>query len=223
VHFPTIGQRFGVSAVTRGNDALRVERAFSVELGGTWESAPSSWARYFLDASVFERHARDLIAYRRSALGYVRPFNVGSARFLGAEMSGEITAFEHLRQRATVTLLDPRDTTEGRTTTNDLLVYRSQITLSEELEVFVQKEASTITHAGLVAYFTYRSGRVADPAGLLIIPQQGIFDLGGRLQFVGQVDFRARLENVLNTARYDSLGFPLPGRSVFLSLELIAP
>jgi outer membrane receptor protein involved in Fe transport len=89
--------------------------------------------------------------------------------------------------------------------------------------VFVQKEASTITHAGLVAYFTYRSGRVADPAGLLIIPQQGIFDLGGRLQFVGQVDFRARLENVLNTARYDSLGFPLPGRSVFLSLELIAP
>lgn len=223
VRYPTLGQRFGVSAVTRGNQSLGVERAFSVDLGGTWTPAPRRWGSYFIDASVYQRHAQDLIAYRRSSLGYVRPFNVGSARFIGGEISGEISAFEHVRHRTTVTLLDPRDTTEGRTTENDLLVHRSQITASEELEVYRMSEASTVTYAGLSAYFTYRSGRVADPAGLIIIPQQGVFDLGGRLEFIRQIDLRARLENVLGTARYDSLGFPLPGRSVFLSMEIASP
>ena len=223
VRYPTLGQRFGVSAVTRGNQDLRVERAFTVDLGGTFEPAPQKWGRYFIDLSVFERHARDLIAYRRSALGYVRPFNVGSARFIGSEISGEILVFHHIRHRTAVTLLDPRDTTEGRTTENDLLVYRSQITASEELEIYLEQANSTLTHAGLSGYFIYRSGRVSDPAGLLVIPQQGVFDLGGRLQFVHQIDLRARLENLLGTARYDALGFPLPGRSLFLSLEIVSP
>lgn len=222
VRFPTLGERFGVSAVTRGNPDLEVERAYSVDVGGTWEPEATRLAQYWVDLSVFQRNARDLIAYRRSALGYVRPFNVGSARFYGSEITAEIIAYDHLRHRSTVTLLDPRDTTAERTTENDLLVFRSQITATEELEVFHRQTGSTVTHAGVSTYLTYRSGRVADPAGLIVIPQQAIIDVGGRLQFVEQVDLRARLENVLGTARYDSLGFPLPGRSLFLSLELVS-
>lgn len=223
VRYPTLGQRFGVSAVTRGNAELRVERGFSVDVGATWERALAKWGSYWLDFSVFERHAQDLIAYRRSALGYVRPFNVGSARFLGSEISGEIFAFEHLRERTTLTLLDPRDTSEGRTTENDLLVYRSQITASSELELYVKEPTHAVSHLGLLTSLTYRSGRVADPAGLIVIPEQAVFDVGGRAQFVRQIDLRARIENVLGTARYDALGFPLPGRSVHLSLEWVSP
>ncbi len=222
IRFPTLGERFGVSAVTRGNPDLEVERAMSVDLGGTWEPTRTRFWSYWMDLSVFHRNASDLIAYRRSALGYVRPFNVGQARFYGAEVTGEIDAHEHVRHRSTITLLDPRDTTPDRSTENDLLVFRSQITASEELELYHHSRGSTVSHAGVSTYLTYRSGRVADPAGLIVIPQQAIIDLGARLQFVEQVDVRARLENLLGTARYDSLGFPLPGRSFFLSLEIVS-
>jgi hypothetical protein len=33
------------------------------------------------------------------------------------------------------------------------------------------------------------------------------------------LDLRVRGENLLQSARFDALGFPLPGRSVFVSVE----
>jgi vitamin B12 transporter len=223
VRLPTLGERYLVSATTRGNPDLQAEKSFGVDLGATLEDAPSHWVSYFLDVALFDRTTQDLIALRRSALGYVRPFNVGRARFLGAELSGEATAVDHLRSRSTVTLLDPRDRTPDRATANTLIPYRSQITATQEFEVYRENPAQTVSHLGMLGYLTYRSGRVADPAGLIVIPQQLVVDLGARLQFVRQVDVRARLENVFGVARYDALGFPLPGRSAFLSAEIVSP
>lgn len=220
VRFPTLGERFGVSAVTRGNSELAVEKAWSADVGATFESRPKPWGNFWVDGSLFGRQAEDLVAFERSSLGYVRPYNVGRSRFLGAELALEVSAFGHVRSRTNGALLDPRNVTVDRPRGNDLIPFRSQLTASEELEIYSKNPDQTVSYRGLVAYLTYRSGRVADPAGLLIIPDQLVFDVVGRLQLQERLDLRLRGENLFQSARFDSLGFPLPGRAVFLSATL---
>ncbi len=54
-----------------------------------------------------------------------------------------------------------------------------------------------------------------------MIPAQTSLDLDAGLEgFERLVWLRARLSNVLDAKRYDIVGFPLPGRSVFVSVEV---
>jgi iron complex outermembrane receptor protein len=41
--------------------------------------------------------------------------------------------------------------------------------------------------------------------------------------FAGALISRARLANALDTERFDIVGYPLPGRSLYLSAEVHAP
>ena len=57
-----------------------------------------------------------------------------------------------------------------------------------------------------------------------IIPEQSSLDLDAALAFFGgSTLLRARVADVFDTPRFDVVGFPLPGRSVFVSLELRTP
>jgi iron complex outermembrane receptor protein len=205
--------------VTRGNSDLRVEKAWSFDVGSTYEHPYRSWGSFWIDASAFRRLATDLVAFRRSSLGYVRPYNVAQSRFFGAELSTEVDAWSHVRSRSGLSLLDPRDASEGRTVENDLIPFRSQLTFSQELEIYTTDLGEAVDHLGTIAYLTYRSGRVADPAGLIVIPQQIVVDVAARVRLYEALDLRVRGENLLQSARFDALGFPLPGRSVFVSVE----
>jgi hypothetical protein len=53
-----------------------------------------------------------------------------------------------------------------------------------------------------------------------VIPEQTSFDLEAAAKTLsGALSARLRLTNLFATRRFDSVGFVLPGRSVFLSLE----
>jgi len=195
-----------------------VEKAWSADIGATLTWTTKSTTGW-VDAAAFARTSDDLVAFRRSSLGYVRPYNVGQARFFGGEISAEGTFVRHLRARTDVSLLDPRDVSES-SLQNDLIPFRSQLTASQELEVFTQDMGRILSYLGLTAYLTYRSGRVADPAGLIVIPEQVVVDMAARAEVMHRLAVRLRAENLLQAARFDALGFPLPGRTVFLSAEV---
>jgi iron complex outermembrane receptor protein len=66
----------------------------------------------------------------------------------------------------------------------------------------------------------HQSSRYADPAGLIVIPAQTSFDLEleqGLLR--DQIKARARLHNLFDAPAFDVVGYPLPGRSVYVSME----
>jgi iron complex outermembrane receptor protein len=72
----------------------------------------------------------------------------------------------------------------------------------------------------LRARHVYQSSRYADLAGLAVIPEQHTFDVDGSVATLGgALVLRARVVNVFDAARFDVVGFPLPGRSLFVSLE----
>lgn len=219
---PTLGERYGISAGARGNPALLPEEGLSTDLGVLFTIERDRDWTLWVDASGFARFASQMIAYQRSALGYVRPYNVADARYLGAELAAESLLLQHVRLRSSWTLLDPRDTSEGLRVNNDLIPLVSRLVSVNELEVFDEPDIGIVERWSLTSIVSYRGGRVADPAGLIVIPEQFLVDVSAAvLFFERRVALRARIENLFDVFQFDTVGYPLPGRSFFTSLELV--
>ncbi|HEY3665482.1 MAG TPA: TonB-dependent receptor, partial [Polyangiaceae bacterium] len=132
---PTLSELYGVSGVVRGNSALFPERGVSFEAGlRSSRALTRALAGLSFDLFAFVRWTNELISYQRSAIGYVRPFNIGAARVSGLELQAAYTPLPFLLFELAATLLDPRDTSLVRPR-NDLLPYQPQVTLSPRAEV----------------------------------------------------------------------------------------
>ena len=218
---PTLGELYGVSAVVRGNPHLASEEGDTVDAGvhaggrfGVLEATG--------DVFAFGRRVSDLVAYRQNFLGVVVPYNVGRARVLGAELAGSAALFSVVREALSATLLDARDTSEGRTTANDVLPFRPRLYLSELTELVTEKglPALSIDRATAGVRVTYRSSRYADAAGLIVIPDETLVDVEASASFLRRaLTARLSLRNVFDARQVDTVGLPLPGRSVVGSLE----
>lgn len=221
LRFVTLGERYGVSAATRGNSDLSPEQGWAGDIGALFSTPLGSQARLEVDSAAFVRLTDDLVAYQRSSLGYVRPYNVGSARMLGGEVTMEVDALQHLRARSGLSLLDARDTTSGSVTSGNLVPFQSPLTFSQDLEIYDETVRGALMRQGLVLYLNFRSYRVADPAGLIVIPGQVTLDAAYGVQLREAIELRFRAENILDSAQFDTVGFPLPGRAFFLSGEYV--
>lgn len=221
VRVPTLGELYGVSATAQGNDALVPERGIAFDVGLAAKGRVDS-LRGYVELVGFARDASELVAFRRTSFGVVRPYNVGAARILGLELAMGGTFAERVDAAFTATLLEPRDRSVYRSLANDLVPFHSRATLGPMLAVHSPPwRTLALDRASLSARYAYRSERVADPAGLIVIPSQGSLEL----ELVARVAHdravvRGRMANVLDAPALDLVGFPLPGRSVHGNLEV---
>jgi iron complex outermembrane receptor protein len=221
VRTPTLGELYGVSAVVRGNPHLSSEEGDTLDAGvhaggriGVLQAAG--------DVFAFGRLVSDLVAYRQNFLGVVVPYNVGRARVLGAELAGTAVLFSFVRQAISATLLDARDTSEGRTTANDILPFRPRLYLSELTELVTERGLPplSVDRATAGVRVTYRSSRYADAAGLIVIPDETLVDIEASAAFLRRaLTARLSLRNVFDGRQVDTVGLPLPGRSVMVSID----
>src|SRR6478736_1167406 len=123
---PTLSELYGVSLLMRGNENLAAETATTIEAGVRHHFPKAGSPVLWFDASAFVRYARDLIVFTRTAQGYLRPENRDQTRTLGAELLVGGEPWRGFRVEGNVSLLDPRDTTSGSTTTNDILPFLSR-------------------------------------------------------------------------------------------------
>ncbi|MEB2311789.1 MAG: TonB-dependent receptor [Polyangiaceae bacterium] len=216
VRVPTLGELYGVSPLVRGNGALVPERAVGGELGFRAAASSGALLGAWVEGFGFVREVRELVTYRRAALGYLRPYNTGRARVLGAELALGADALQHLRADAAVTILDPRDTTPGRALVSDLVPYQARLVATAGLAVYVKHLASLELRA------THRASRVADPAGLIVLAPETLLDLGATVWcWQDRVAVRGAIDDVTDAARFDVVGYPLPARSFHGSVELV--
>jgi vitamin B12 transporter len=214
---PTLGELYGVSPAVRGNPELVPETSVSADLG-----LRAGAGRVSAEVYAFSRWVNDLTAFRRSGFGYVRPFNVGTARVLGAELYATGDAANHLRAELALTALDPRDTSEDRQLTNDLVPYQSRLVATARSELYARRPLGpgALERVALGGRVSHRSSRVADAAGLIVLAAQTTFDLDVTALLLSErIALRAAVENVLDARRFDVLGFPLPGRSYHAAAE----
>jgi vitamin B12 transporter len=221
---PTLGELYGAGVLVRGNAQLRPELGLSADAGARGLLRLGDWALH-AESSVFVRGASDLVTYVRTAQGYVVPVNIGRAHVAGLELGFGARAFEHVEVACNVTLLDPRDRTEGRRLRNDFLPFMSRLVLAPRVLLTTgDLSGGALKRADLGAELTYLSNRFADAGGLVVIPEQTTLGVTGAASWLaGVVVTRVRLANVLDAQRFDIVGYPLPGRSVYASLEVHAP
>ncbi|MEO8903421.1 MAG: TonB-dependent receptor [Polyangiaceae bacterium] len=217
---PTLGELYGVSALVQGSSALVPEQGLTWDLGARWE-APLGPVWAYVDTFGFAREVSQLIAYRRSALGAVQPYNVGSARVLGAELEAGARWAQHARMALSGTVLDPRDRTATRNLSNDLIPFQSRLFGSLFVEGFLTPGVLAMRRVGLDARLNYRGSRFADPAGLLVLPASTALDLGASVQFgrAHELSLRAAVDDVFDARHFDFIGYPVPGRSFHASCE----
>jgi vitamin B12 transporter len=217
---PTLTELYGMSGAVRGNAALEPETGVSVEAGVRATASPTSALRgASVDLFGFIRQAKHLVAYQRSSLGYVRPFNVGSARVAGLEVLANYRPAPFALFELALSVLDPRNTSPSRPA-NDVLPYQARLALVPRAEIASRLAARPIDSGKLSLSYFYESSRYADPAGLVVIPEQGSLELEAELgAFKGHLTLRARLANLLNQVRSDLIGYPLPGRAAYAALE----
>jgi iron complex outermembrane receptor protein len=121
-----------------------------------------------------------------------------------------------------MTLLDARDTTPERTLTNDILPFRSRLVFSDYTELYLDSgvPALRIDRAAVGFRLTHRSSRYADQAGLIVIPDQMTMDVEASATFLGRaLAARLAFRNVADAREVDTVGMPLPGRSIHASVE----
>ena len=159
------------------------------------------------------------MTFVRSGAGYVVPINVGRARVRGVELEAGSGFGRYFSAQVSLTALDARDRTQGRLERNDILPFQSRLVAAPGLRAST-RNAVEVGRASLGARFLYQSNRFVDRAGLAVVPEQ--YDLDADLALESHDDtlaVRLRVANVFDRPRWDVVGFPLPGRSVFVSAE----
>jgi len=225
VRLPSLGELYGAAILVRGNERLRPELGATLDGGFRLQSSGKSSLQVAGDATAFVRWAEQLIGYVRSSQGYVVPENFEAARVAGLEMAVSADFEELVRAGLSLTLLDPRDTTPGRLRQNDVLPLQSRLVFVPTIGMKTPEIApGVLDHARLDGEWLHRSNRYADAAGLVVLPGDDTVNLSSSLAwFSERLVTRARLENVFGAERFDVVGYPLPGRSFFASLELKWP
>lgn len=218
---PTLSELYGTSLIVRGNDELEPEGGLAVEVGGRSELVDRAGRRWlWTDTSAFTRFSRDLVTYVRTAQGFLLPLNRNRARTLGAEATMGIAPFAWLESEVSLSLLDPRDTSPDRRTVNDLLPFHSRLIAGARVTATRRLDSSFVDELRLTLFGLHQSSRYADPAGLGVIPEQQTVDLeAGAVVWDERLRAALRIANVFDAERFDVVGFPLPGRSGFLSME----
>jgi vitamin B12 transporter len=219
VREPTLGELYGISSALRGNEGLRPETGLGVDVGVTAVRRRRPIPGY-VQLDAFARFSEDLVAFQRSSFGTVRPYNVGSARTLGAEFAagGQLVGWIH--GSVALTWLDPRDTTDERQVRNEWLPFRSRLVAAPALELRVPGFPSLgLDGARATLRYLHRAARTADPAGLIVLPRQDQLDVEVELALIRALAVRARLVNLLDQRMFDLLGYPLPGRAGYATVE----
>lgn len=214
VRFPSLGEVHGGGVLLRGNPHLVAEDGLTGDLGARFRHAFGT-LDFWGDLAAYTRRVDRLIGYVRSSQGYLVPMNVRSARVSGVEAAAGAELAKRVGVDLALTFVEPEDVTRNRRGTNAILPFHSRFKAA--VGVSARLDASRARLSAL-----HLSSRYADPAGLIVIPGQTSFDLELEQGFADDtIQARVRVANLFDAPRFDVVGYPHPGQSVFLAMEVL--
>lgn len=203
----------------RGNPDLRPEQSRSFDLGADLSVGAAAFS-----ASLFAQKFTDLIQYVGAPALPTDPnyVNVAGARASGLELASTLS-LARLIVHASYTLLDTKVTDEGdgqdpSFTKGDELLRRPQHSASLTATLLFARGSLSAgaTCVGERADLDFASF----PASRVTLPAYTRVDLSGEYRLNGALTATMKLENALDEAYQEVLGFPAPQRVVYLGARL---
>ena len=218
---PSMIERYGNTGQLLGNPNLVPETGTNADVGASW-TRKGERLRLSLDGALFAAWANHLIYFRQVGT-YMRPANLGSARILGAETSVTVDWRRRYRFFGQTTFTDARDLEDVS------CCYDKQLPHRPRLRAYARPELRNLVLAGrwrwgLYADLDVTSGNYLDSANLVEVNPRVLFGAGGQIEAPHWgLRLAASAHNLANTPVLDLVGYPMPGRSVFLTLQWSTP
>jgi len=235
---PTLIEVFGDRGYILGSPELRPERGPSGDLGAVWAPAGrlGEFDRVFVEAVGFAHRAHDTIAMITTAGFASRALNIGDTQALGAEL----VAAARYGQLVTVTASYTRLVTEQQN--GDPGLDGQPVPRQPGHALYGRAElAHRVWDRGAALWLdaAWQSTSSLDPGNRVQVPGRALLGAGARFELVHGVAAALALANLADVrithlpldpppspelteapiALSDVAGFPLPGRSVYLSLD----
>jgi iron complex outermembrane receptor protein len=235
---PTLTEVFGDRGFVVGSPELRPERGPSGDLGAVWAPAGATGDvdQIFLEGDVFAHRAHDTIALITTAGFVARAANIGDTQAYGAEL---VAAARYARTLS-VTASYTRLATEQLA--GDPSVEGKPVPREPGHALLARAELAHRVRGHLGSLWleaAWQSTSFLDPASLGRVPARVLLGSGARVELAGGVAAALSVANLAGTrivhlpldpppspsltesptALTDVAGFPLPGRSFYLSLD----
>lgn len=218
VRAPSITERYGNTGYILPSPTLKPERGTNIDLGARLNVRNGSLGLQS-DTAIFASWVDDLIQYRQNAQGRARALNLASAEIRGIEAAVSGFASRHFRVFVQSTYTHAVDTSGIPSTDGKQLPLRPAIRAYCRPEL-TSVEIGQAFMLGLYGDVDYTGRNYVDSPNLIQNGSRVLFGAGAHLVHK-RSGIRAVLSatNLGNVLAYDYTGFPLPGRSIFLSLD----
>jgi len=209
---PEFGELFGNQGTVLGNPALTPEKVETRDAGLSWHASFAGMTAS-LDGWLFNTHADDLIGYVRASANAVRAMNISRMVNQGQELSAAIGLAGGATLSGAGTWQAARDRGNAPGFYGRKIPLRPDRELDATLAVPWRMFSALVGLHDMDADYTDRSNRQPVPrrtlwnAALTVRPPGAPFHVS--------LDVR----NLTDQAAYDVAGYPLPGRTVFVSLD----
>lgn len=235
---PTLTEAYGDRGFLVGNPALAAETGTSADAGAVLAPATATgpFDRIYLHAAAFGSRPNDAIAFVPTAGRSALAKNVGDANIVGAESAVTFRLWRRATIAANYTLIDSEVVSPTPSYDGKRLPLRPRHQLYGRADI-AQRALGTLVVVWGEASFT--SGNYLDAANTSEVPSRRLFGAGVKLSPVPDVVLAFEAKNLTDErvetidldpaprpdlasvprAVSDVLGYPLPGRSFYLSMD----
>ncbi len=204
---PSFAELYYNHGFVEGNVDLEPERATSYDAGAQLHT---SWL--FVEGAAFRSDIEDLIEYVLVSGFRYKPYNIGRARLDGVELALTLEPVRFASLSGSYTLLRARDL-ERDGEANAQIPGRPRHT------GFARAEGHWDVFTPFVE-FHYIGGNFVTAANTKLLPERKIWNVGLTTRAGDYVTLGMEAKNVGNDEAVDVRGFPLPGRSVFMTVSV---
>lgn len=192
------------------NPDLRPERALTADA-----QVAHRTARSFVQAGGFVSLYEDLISYEYYPPMLARPYNFSTAQVAGLEAEGEARPWPWLSVAGSYTLLVSQNLRD------DPRYYLKELPYRPRHKVCARASAGPVWARGR-AELVYQSAQSMNRAQTLFLPERALVNVGVSSELVASPQLTASLEvkNLFDVGSEDLAGYPLPGRSAYLTLAM---
>ena len=228
---PSFQELYGNGASLVGDADLRPERALSAD-AGVQGSVSDGRAALAYEAAFFVTSAEDLIAFVPLGIATFRAENIDRALLGGAELSASFTA-RGLRTQVSYTFLFTRNESDNP-------IYQGRPLVGRPQQDFAYDASYRFGPVGLRYGLDALAGATANIEGTLVLPPRVLHGAGVSVDLPLRVPLRLGFDaenlgdvRTLPVASHqrgsvalpysEFPGFPLPGRSFWLTLRMQTP